>query len=118
MAKAKIALKIELCFIIALCVVAIATPAAAFIQPLRPATESLPVWFQRSGAITSVFAVLAQFRISGFYERIRGGAFAESWQLFHFFKGHHRLVSRGVAAITVAGAVIWGYGDLLIQWWL
>jgi len=82
---------------------------------LRPASEALPVWFQRSGAITSIFAVLAQFRISAFYERIRGGHFAESWQLFYIFVGRYRLVSRTIAVITVAGAVIWGYGDLLLK---
>jgi hypothetical protein len=114
-AKAKTARKLDLCFISALCIVAIAAPALSLCAPLRPASESLPVWFQRSGAITSIFAVLAQFRISTFYERIRGGTFAESWKLFHIFIGHYRLVSRTIAAITVAGAVIWGYGDLLLN---
>ncbi|MBH1605151.1 hypothetical protein I5U63_08785 [Stenotrophomonas maltophilia] len=114
-AKAKIARRIELCFIVVLCVAAIIAPLAALIIPLRPASESLPGWFQRSGAVTSVFAVLAQFRISAFYERIRGGTFAESWQLFHFFIGHYRLVSTAVATVTVVGAIIWGYGDLVLR---
>lgn len=113
-AKAKITLTIELCFIILLCIAAIATPVAALFIPLRPASEPLPIWFQRSGAVTSVFAVVAQFRISAFYEAIKGGTFAESWQLFHFFIRRHRLVSRTAAAVTVIGAIIWGYGDLLI----
>jgi len=68
------------------------------------------------GAITSIFAVFAQYRISGFLESIRGGTFAESWSLYHLFKTHHHVLSWVIAVITIWGALVWGYGDLLLKY--
>ena len=86
-------LRAELYLIVFLCVSAIAVEFLAFCPLLRSSSESLPSWFQRSGAITSVFSAFAQYRISGFLEAIRGGTFAESWSLYHLFKTHHYVLS-------------------------
>jgi hypothetical protein len=108
-------LRAELCFIVFLCVSAIAVEFLCFCPSLRPDSESLPSWFQRSGAITSIFAAFAQYRISGFLESIRGGTFAESWSLYRLFQSHHYVLSWVIAVITIWGAFVWGYGDLLIK---
>jgi hypothetical protein len=108
-------LRAELYLIVFLCVSAIAVEFLSFCPLLRPSSESLPSWFQRSGAITSVFSAFAQYRISGFLEAIRGGTFAESWSLYHLFKTHHYVLSWVIAVITIWGAFVWGYGDLLVR---
>lgn len=82
----------------------------------KPTEESAAVWFQRSGAIATVFCVIAQLRINDFLERIRGGTFAESWKLFYLFEKHRSAVSLFVTLVAVLGALIWGYGDLIFMY--
>lgn len=107
--------KAELYFITFLCASAILVELLAFCTSLRPNSESLASWFQRSGAITSIFSAFAQYRIGNFGESIRGGTFAESWWLYRLFKTNHYVMSWVIAAITVWGAFVWGYGDLLVK---
>ncbi|CAB3802928.1 hypothetical protein LMG28688_05667 [Paraburkholderia caffeinitolerans] len=109
-------LKAELCLIVFLCVSAIVVGPLSLCSVLRPGSESLASWFQRSGAITSIFAVFAQYRISGFLVSIRGGTFAESWSLYHLFETHHHVLSWVIAVITIWGALVWGYGDLFLKY--
>lgn len=108
-------LKVELYFIAFLCASAIAVELLSFCSALRPSSESVASWFQRSGAITSIFSVFAQYRIGNFLESIRGGTFAESWWLYNLFKTPQYLMSWVIAAIAIWGAFVWGYGDLLIK---
>lgn len=109
-------LKAELYLIVFLCMSAIAVEFISFCPTLRPSSESLPSWFQRSGAITSIFSAFAQYRISGFLESIRGGTFAESWSLYHLYVNHHYVLSWVIAVLTIWGALVWGYGDLILKW--
>jgi hypothetical protein len=109
-------LKAELYLIVFLCVSAIAVEFLSLCSVLRPSSESLASWFQRSGAITSIFSAFAQYRISGFFESIRGGTFAESWSLYHLYKDHHYVLSWAIAVLTIWGALVWGYGDLLLKY--
>lgn len=108
-------LKIELGLISLLCIVAVAAIPLSLLPSLRPSSETLPVWFQRSGSITSLFAVYAQYRVSNFAQKIQGGTFAESWWLYDLFKNHHALVSWIATFTGVLGSLIWGYGDLLVK---
>lgn|GEM_PF-2777270 len=106
-------LRLELLFILSLCVVAVLAEVFAAAAVLKPESEPLASWFQRSGAITSVFCIIAQLRINNFLESIRGGTFSESWVLFRMFNKQHNFVSWVVALLAVWGACVWGYGDLL-----
>ncbi|MFC5521421.1 hypothetical protein [Polaromonas jejuensis] len=108
-------LKAELYLIAFLCVSAVAVELLSLCSALRPSSESVASWFQRSGAITSIFAVFAQYRIGNFLESIQGGTFAESWSLYHLFKTHQYVLSWVIVAITIWGAFVWGYGDLLVR---
>ena len=108
-------LKVELYFIAFLCVSAISVEFLSLCPTLRPSSESVASWFQRSGAITSIFSAFAQYRIGNFLESIRGNTFAESWWLYDLFKTQQYLMSWVIAAITIWGAFIWGYGDLLVK---
>ena len=105
----------ELVFIVLLGVFAVLAAVLAGLGVWKPITESSAIWFQRSGAIVTVFCVVAQLRINGFLERIRGHANAESFVLFRAFEKHQSTVSWFVGVVAVLGAVIWGYGDLLFM---
>jgi hypothetical protein len=82
---------------------------------LRPKCDLPELWFQRSGAITSIFSIFAQFRINNFLEKIRGGTFSESWNLYYKFIKSQTVISWVVTVIGLLGAFIWGYGDLLFK---
>jgi hypothetical protein len=108
--------KAELIFIAFLCIAAIAIELLALFSCLRPNSESATSWFQRSGAITSVFSAFAQFRIGTFSESVKGTTFAESWYFYFLFKSHQYVLSWVIAIITVWGAIVWGYGDLFVKY--
>jgi hypothetical protein len=108
-------LKLELGFIVSLIVCAIGAGLFAYSGWLKPENDSPGIWFQRSGSITAIFSAFAQFRINNFLERIRGGTFAESWGLYNKFIGRQGMISWAVTLIGVIGAVVWGYGDLILR---
>ncbi len=108
-------LRLELLFILSLCFVAVLAEVLAAAAMLKPESEPLASWFQRSGAITSVFCVFAQLRINNFLESIRGGTFSESWALFRLFNKQHGTVSWIITFVAIWGAFVWGYGDLMLR---
>jgi hypothetical protein len=110
-----LSLKLELSFIYCMCSVAIVVPIFAFYSYLKPATESIASWFQRSGAITSIFAIFCQLRINNFLEKVRGTAFAESWTMFNLFKRPLSIINYVVIIIAIFGSLVWGYGDLFLK---
>lgn len=105
----------ELLFIVFLITVAIGVGLAAYGGWLRPKGELPESWFQRSGAMTSIFSIFAQFRINNFLETIRGGTFAESWSLYNKFIKFQTAISLLVTVVGLLGAFIWGYGDLIFK---
>lgn len=104
----------ELLYVVILCILAVTPCALAFVPGIRPMTEPIESWFQRSGSLTTAFAILAQLKTNNILERIRGGTFAESWELFHAFKGYQWAGNIISATILIIGTIIWGYGDLLL----
>jgi hypothetical protein len=110
-----LSLKLELTFIYFLCSVAIMVPIFAFFSYLKPTYESMGSWFQRSGAITSIFAIFCQLRVNNFLEKIRGTTFAESWTMFNLFKRPLSIINYVVIIIAICGALVWGYGDLCVK---
>ncbi len=109
-------LRLELYFIVSLCVAAVFVELLAAVSVLKPASEPTASWFQRSGAITSVFCIFAQLRINNFLESIRGSTFAESWVLFRLFNKQQGTISWVVTLFAIWGAIVWGYGDLMFQY--
>ena len=108
-------LKAELYFIAFLCMAAASVELLSLWSVLRPRSETVATWFQRSGALTSIFAAFAQYRIGNFSESIRGGTFAESWWLYSLFKTQQYVISWVIAIVAIWGAFVWGYGDLLVN---
>jgi hypothetical protein len=106
---------LELYFIVFLCMVGIGVEILAYCSVLKPNSESAASWFARSGAITSIFCIFAQLRLSSFLESRKGVGFEESWWLFKLFKKRHDVISWAVVFVAMWGAVVWGYGDLFVK---
>jgi hypothetical protein len=104
---------VELYFISILILFAFGIEIISLIPALKPNSESIETWFQRSGAITAIFATFAQFRINNFLESIRGGTFAESWTLYRIFIRRQTVISWLATFTAIWGAMVWAYGDLI-----
>lgn len=102
----------------ALCVLAIAPCSISFISSLKPPSEKIDLWFQRSGAAMTAFSVFSQVKVNNILEMIRGGTFAESWKMYHKYIVLQRLASGISVILIISGTVIWGYGDLLLRYFL
>ncbi|MBY6213267.1 hypothetical protein KUV95_17095 [Microbulbifer agarilyticus] len=110
----------ELITAIPLLILAILVPIAAWHGILQYGND-LPLWFQRSGSITVLFAVWVEFKLfslSGLTNPI-----SPNGQTFSDLKNRDVLTSKYgkrishlkyVAAIlAISGTAIWGYGDIL-----
>lgn len=102
----------------------------AFIMPflapfdIRPSFESVEVWFQRSGAITSIYALLST-TVADMGQRSlnRLGKTNDPHkrEVLDEFAWSFEKVRLAALVLTVVGTVIWGYGDTalkyIFQWW-
>ncbi len=81
-----------------------------------------PVWFQRSGSLTVLFAAVLEYRQATIDEKAReaawGAAKRRSWAgtpiVGHLPPPRRFFVIAGLLLI-VPGTIIWGYGDLLFS---
>jgi hypothetical protein len=95
----------------ALCLCALLPPLLSLL--IRPQAEPPGQWFERSGAVMTVFAVLAQFKAVNIATMIEGGMFEESREAYRKYKGYQAFASGLSLVLVVIGTVVWGYGDLL-----
>jgi hypothetical protein len=97
-----------------LCLCALLPPLFSLTGFFRPEDEPLGLWFQRSGIVMTVLAVLAHFKAAGIATTmIAGGTFAETWEAFHKYNRFQTLAAWLSLILIVIGTVIWAYGDLL-----
>jgi hypothetical protein len=96
-----------------LCLCAVILPLLSMLGSFRPQAESPGQWFERSGAMMTVFAVFAQFKAVSVATMIAGCTFGESWEAYHKYKRHQAVVAGLSLVLVVMGTVVWGYGDLL-----
>lgn len=96
-----------------LCLCAVIPPLLSMLGSFRPQAESPGQWFERSGAVMTVFAVFAHFKADTIATMIAGGTLGESWEAYHKYKRHQAVVAGLSLVLMVIGTVVWGYGDLL-----
>jgi hypothetical protein len=97
-----------------LCLCAVVPPLFSLTGILAPEDEALGLWFQRSGIVMTVFAVLAQFKAGSIATTmIAGGTFAETWEAYHKYNRLQALAAWLSLTLVVVGTLIWAYGDLL-----
>ena len=81
----------------------------------------MEVWVQRSGASTSIYALLSNTvaemglrklnKPGEMGSRIKLEVLSEVTRPFE-------MVRWTALVVTVLGTVIWGYGDTMIKWWI
>ncbi|ELL1154953.1 hypothetical protein RWG76_001138 [Pseudomonas aeruginosa] len=99
-----------------LLIVAGLAPVLAGLGVLRPPAEHAAIWFQRSGSVATVMALLGGLVIPYTYNKLHvPGTWGEDegLQVLGEFKMSFKSGECVAFAITVAGTVVWGYGDLL-----
>lgn len=102
---------------VALLSVAIAMPFVAFFD-IRPSFEALEVWVQRSGAITSIYALLSTTVADmGLRKLHRPGEAGDLYKLEVLKEVSFKFeVVRWTALfVTVIGTLVWGYGDTVLK---
>lgn len=84
----------------------------------KPAGETLGVWWQRGGAPTVVFAFLAQNKAQYLGSLLTPGSFTsnEMESLRSKYRSIHQICTAAATTLTISGTVVWGYGDLLLNW--
>lgn len=98
---------------------AIAIPIMALIMPFPSVAElDRAGWFGRSGAVTTVFAILAEVILIRAKLSITPPGFG--WkglkeQRDNFIPKFER-PELLILILTILGTLIWGYGDLLLAW--
>lgn len=106
------------CFlaVLALLVLAAVAPLLAAFEAFRPAIDPQSTWFQRSGSITAVVALLGGVVIPYAYSKLhKPGTWGEDEGLavLEEFKHRFQLAEWFALCITIVGTVIGGYGDLI-----
>lgn len=113
-------LKVESTWRFVICLLAlaalllIALPCA---NALRPASDSMAQWFQRTGAPVTVFAFLAQNKASHLGDLITPGTFG-SPEIMALRSRYLPKQKRGLwvaTCLTIIGTIVWAYGDILFN---
>lgn len=96
--------------------------AVALIAPIyswsgwRPDGESPGVWFQRSGAIATIFSLLSVTVLTmGTNTLHKPGTWGDKFKLevLDEFRLRFSIAEWSSFGLTIAGTFIWGYGDLI-----
>jgi hypothetical protein len=98
-----------------LIVLGVLAPVAAYFSFLRPEGEAADIWFQRSGAISVLFGVWAEYNLSKVNEHVNlsGIVISSQTELSQRYKLRYRIAQYLGVVLAISGTVIWGYGDLL-----
>jgi uncharacterized protein YjeT (DUF2065 family) len=99
----------------ALILIAVIIPVLAFSGILKPENEQAGIWFQRSGSITVLLSLTAEYIISRLHGIIRPAGFtSDETEMIRVKLESPLMVLRYIGgAVAVVGTIIWGYGDLL-----
>lgn len=96
--------------------VAILIPILSLFGVLKPATESLGIWFQRSGSLIVLFGSIAEY-FSIQMHNVFSPTLLANEPLFNT-RAIYCLQAKKLMAISalfiLTGTVVWGYGDLFV----
>lgn len=118
MEKAKREVVSSLLWSLPLGFLSVAAPILAFFGVCMPGSESTQIWFQRSGALTVLFAVWMEYILSKSNEHINlsGVVISRQTQLSKEYKVPYRIIQYLGILLAIVGTVIWGYGDLIYSY--
>jgi len=100
-----------------LVLIAVLIPVSALLVPLRPPSESLGSWFQRSGSIMTVLCLVLDLKVFSIHGRLFPSGYVSLG--FGAFKDKYLPIYNSLTVVllvlTGIGTVIWGYGDLFVS---
>lgn len=107
-----------LAYSLALVVISIVCPFFALTGWLMPAADKPEIWFQRSGAVTTIFALFSGAGTAAVLGALipRGLTDLKLEVARLRFGVKFQVVERVAFWATVVGTFIWGYGDLVYLW--
>jgi len=84
----------------------------------KPDNEAPEIWFQRSGAVMTVFSLLAGPGVGSILNSIipRGMHGLRLRGPLWPFNRRFVMYERAAMLMTIGGTIIWGYGDLIARW--
>lgn len=88
----------------------------AYFGYFKPESELVKIWFQRSGAITCVFALLASLSLLNIKEllspsgmpSIRHNDFKKKYMKLYL------ILTTFSVFMTILGTIVWGFGDMVL----
>lgn len=107
--------------VLLLIVIAIAAPLYAMFGQWTPAGESRSIWVQRSGAVTTLFSFIAAGMSVFTSGRLHTpGFFGDKNRIVILveFRSRFQFAETLIFILSIIGTVLWGYGDLLFNWWV
>lgn len=101
---------------IILILLAIAAPYFAYLEFFIPSSEKASTWLQRSGSITVLLSLIAEYIISRLHGIIRPTGFTsiETEKIRKTIEKPLMFSRYTGGFIAVLGTIIWGYGDLFV----
>ncbi|WP_394224455.1 hypothetical protein [Alteromonas gracilis] len=81
---------------------------------LKPSTEELGVWFQRSGSLIVLFAVLGEYYVSKMASTLRPAGHVGITKMEETLPKTVGLFHLIALFLAIIGTFIWGYGDLWV----
>jgi len=101
-------------FFILFVVISIVTPVLSVFDAFRPASETFATWFQRSGSIMVVFALISEMRAYQMFDIFKPAGYVDITYTETEKKYSSQVTMCNIIAFTliVVGTLIWGYGDI------
>jgi len=102
-------------------IIGITAPVAALALEWMPIGEKRTIWFQRSGAVTTLFSFLgAALAVVTSGRLYTPGSYGQldKIEVLKEFKTQFIWAEIGLIVLSVLGTIIWGYGDLIVRQFL
>jgi hypothetical protein len=89
------------------------------IPGLFPASQTNAQWFQRSGSITTIGALVIGLFVTRLRDNLQGRSIGSLYgqHVFKEIRIPYRIAAVSTVACTILGTIVWGYGDLLLDWY-
>jgi hypothetical protein len=88
----------------------------ALMPALMPTEQTIPLWFQRSGSITTIGALIIGIFVNRLRDELEGRFMGDLYGQYVFkeIRLPFKIATCASVALTIIGTVVWGYGDLLL----
>ncbi len=97
--------------------VAIIVLLFSFTEALKPSDEQFATWFQRAGAPMTIFALIAQSRVSRLRDLLTPNTFStQEFNNILLKYRKYRSIGNAVSLfLVIIGTIIWAYGDIFYK---